>query len=366
MESILPNFYYHPRMLAYEISPTHPLKPERLRRTIELLERLGVRPVDPGPGTLEDVLRIHTLEYVEAIRCYDPAENLPDTDTDRRSEFGLGRGDNPAFGNMYQSSLAYVGGTSRAARDILHGAALAFGIAGGLHHALAAKASGFCIFNDPAIACHILLERFERVAYVDIDVHHGDGVQWLFYDEPRILTCSIHEEGRTLWPGTGWMEETGVGCSSINVPLAAKTSGPVWLDAFERGILPALEAFEPLAIVLQMGTDSHFNDPLAHLNNTVRHWLGAIERVRELGVPIVALGGGGYALSMVPRMWTAACLTLAGLEVPDRLPEDLGESWETPRFLDDYEPADLKAGQTEANHVICWLRDRVHPNIRAN
>ena len=363
MLSPISRFYYHPRMLAYEISPTHPLKPERLRRTVQLIESFGTEPLDPGIGLVDDIFRVHDPDYVAAIRELDPANPSVDTDIDRLNRFGLGRGDNPAFPKMYEASLAYVGGTARAARDIVDGANLAFGISGGLHHALASKASGFCIFNDPAIACHILRERFSRVAYVDIDVHHGDGVQWLFYDDPSVLTCSIHEEGRSLWPGTGWMEETGKGYSSVNVPVAAKTSGTVWLDAFERDILPAIERFEPEAIVLQLGADSHFDDPLAHVSNTVRHWLAAVARVRDLNVPIVATGGGGYALRNVPRMWTAACLTLAGAEVPDRLPASLAEEWGVVSFLDEFEPADSEAGKEYVDHVLDWLSVHVHPNV---
>ena len=196
--SSLPHFYYSPAILGYDLGPNHPLRPERLRRTIELLGRYGVEPIDPGQCIVEDLLRVHDEEYVEDVR------------TGGTAEFGFGRGDNPAFPGMWEASLAYVSATVKAAEAVRDGAPLAFAIGGGLHHAQRRKASGFCIFDDPAIACHILLERFERVAYVDIDVHHGDGVQWIFYEEPRVLTCSIHEEGRTLFPGTGFVEETGV------------------------------------------------------------------------------------------------------------------------------------------------------------
>jgi acetoin utilization protein AcuC len=224
------------------------------------------------------------------------------------------------------------------------------------------KASGFCIFDDPAIACHILLERFDRVAYVDIDVHHGDGVQWIYYEEPRVLTCSIHEEGGTLFPGTGFVEETGAEFSSLNVPVLAYTTGDVWLDAFERGILPGLERFQPQAIVLQLGTDTHRDDPLGHVKSDVQSWVTAVRRVMEFKVPIVAVGGGGYNLTTVPRMWAAACLTLGGVEFEDRIPPDLAEAWGMPTFFDP-EPEAQGIGREYAEGVVDWLSRNHHPNI---
>ncbi len=257
---MLDHFYYSPEILNYDFGPSHPLKPERLRRTIALLELYGVEPIDPGIGLIEDLLRVHSNEYVGAVQLLSQGKTNV-----RPYDHGFGSGDNPQFPGMYEAALAYCSASAQAAKAVRDGAKLAFSIGGGLHHARRDRASGFCIFDDPAIACHILLERFERVAYVDIDVHHGDGVQWIFYGEPRVLTCSIHEDGRTLFPGTGGLEETGVEFTSFNVPIAARTSGDVWLDAFRQTIPAALEAFGTEAIVLQMGTDAHFLDPLAPL-----------------------------------------------------------------------------------------------------
>lgn len=357
---MLPNFFYHPRMLDYQITPTHPLKPERLRRTIELVERLGAKTIDPGLPSENEVLRVHSRAYLEAVQKLDPALTPEDAIgedelIETMSEFGFMSGDNPAFPNMYASSMAYLGGTVKAAEAVRDGAKLAYNIAGGLHHALRSKASGFCVFNDPAIACAILREKFDRVAYVDIDVHHGDGVQWIFYNDPSVLTCSIHEEGRSLWPGTGWTNETGVQFSAVNVPIQARTTGDVWLDGFRRGILPALEHFQPEALVLQMGTDTHFLDPLAHLRNTAQEWLEAVRLIRGLDLPIVALGGGGYNLTTVPRMWTAACLTLGGVEVPAEVPTDLAEAWDMRRIFDAELPGPRGSGQEYVDQMIVWL-----------
>lgn len=358
-------------MLDYVIYDGHPLNPERLRRTIELLGRYGVEPIDPGMATREDALRVHSEAFVDAVYALDPAnsdlfdqpydhENI---ERDIRIRFGFASGDNPPFRGMYESSLAYLGGTVRAALAVRDGAPLSFGIAGGLHHARRSQASGFCIFDDPAVACHILREKFDRVAYVDIDVHHGDGVQWIFYNDPTVLTCSIHEEPRSLYPGTGGVEEVGEQFTSLNVPLKAGTTGDVWLNAFEQGILPGLVAYQPQAIVLQMGTDSHAKDPLAHIQNTQSEWLAAVQHIMELGLPIVAVGGGGYSLDTVPRMWTSACLTLGGVSFEDAIPADLAQRWAVPTFSDEDQSPDRGGGKRHADSVVDWLKTNHHPNI---
>jgi acetoin utilization protein AcuC len=374
--SALTHFYYHPRMLAYDFGPQHPLKPERLRRAVLLLESYGVTPIDPGEGGDHDVLRVHDGDYVDAVANKSSElsnstvrpDHRKDQQRDRRLgldpfKFGFSpMSDNPPFAGMYEASLAYVSGTARAAEAVRDGAPLAFGLAGGLHHAHRERASGFCIFNDPAVAIHILREKFERVAYVDIDVHHGDGVQWMFYDDPHVLTCSIHQDPRTLFPGAGFLEETGEAFTSLNVPLAPGTTGDVWLWAFENGVMPALEKFRPEAIVLQMGTDTHYLDPLAHINNTSQEWVQAVRLVRDFGVPIVALGGGGYEITCVPRMWTAACLTLGRLEFDDELP-DFATEWGMTTFSDRETPGPRGSGRAHAEAAVEWLSANLIPNL---
>ncbi|MBI1755786.1 MAG: acetoin utilization protein AcuC [Fimbriimonas ginsengisoli] len=343
--------FYDPRMLAYDFGPVHPLRPERLRRAMELLGRLDVLHTDPGLGMSEDVLRVHSPRYIEAVRRFSgqPAS---------ASGFGFDGLDNPPFEGMFEASLAYVGGTAAAARAVLGGESVAISLSGGLHHAHRERASGFCIFNDPAIAISILRERFERVAYIDIDVHHGDGVQGLFFADPTVLTCSIHEEGASLFPGTGWVNETGASGTAVNVPLEAGTTGDVWLWAFRHAILPTVEAFAPGAIVLQMGTDAHFLDPLAHLDVAAQDWLEAVRAVKGLGLPIVAVGGGGYNLTTVPRMWAAATLTLLGRAAPDRLPDDLAAAWGTTSFFDAEPPGPSGRGRAYAEAVATELANR--------
>ncbi len=356
-------FYVHPRTTDYSFGEKHPLKPERLRRTLRLLERLGGPPVlHPGEGRVEDALRVHAPDYVEAIRLVDEGGLEPEDRKDLCAQYGL-YGDNPPFPGMYETSLAYNTASARAAEAVCHGAPLAFAIGGGLHHAHRKRASGFCIFDDPAVACAVLRDHFARVAYVDIDVHHGDGVQNIFYNDPTVLTCSIHEEGKTLFPGTGYPEEIGADFTSLNVPVQAKTTADVWLDAFTKTIPPALERYRPEAIVLQLGTDTHHLDPLGHVQSTLDAYIEAVRIIRDLGIPIVAVGGGGYNLTTVPRMWTAAVLELCRVEYPDDLPTDLAAEWGIPRFSDPNLPFSPGGGKAYAERVVDTIQKEILPHI---
>jgi acetoin utilization protein AcuC len=182
-------------------------------------------------------------------------------------------------------------------------------------------------------------------------------VQWIWYDDPRVLTCSIHESGRTLFPGTGFSEETGRDFTSLNVPLAAHTTGDVWVDAFRRAILPALARFKPQAIVLQTGSDPHFRDPLGHLDVAAQDWLEAVREVKGLGLPLVACGGGGYNMESVIRMWSAAVLVLSDVEFEDELPRNLAEKWGIPRFYDSAPPGPAGRGAAEAEKAIAYVHE---------
>ncbi|MBX7134905.1 MAG: hypothetical protein K1X67_19740 [Fimbriimonadaceae bacterium] len=337
-----PSIFYHPRMLSYSFGPSHPFKPERLSRAMNVLASvMEIDVVDPGPGDPDDPLRVHEPAYVDAVRSGNPG-----------GRYGFGPGDNPPFPGMFEATLAYGAGTLAAARAVRDGSQLGCTLGGGLHHARRSEASGFCIFNDPACAISVLKERFERVAYVDIDLHHGDGVQWLWYDDPNVLKCSIHQDGRTLYPGTGFVTETGASCSSINVPLEPGTTGDTWLWAFEHAILPALHCFKPGAVVLEMGADPHFSDPLGHLMVSAQEWWHAIATVRDLGLPLVACGGGGYNMDAVVRMWAGAVLTLWGQEIPPLVPGD--RELPTPRG----------AGREQAERVVAYLEANVLPGCK--
>jgi acetoin utilization protein AcuC len=349
-------------MTAYDFGPQHPLKPVRLERTVALLKACvpGFQCIDPGPGSVKDALRVHSLEYVEVVRAL--SDDATFMCREEMWPWGFGTADDPVFEGMFEASLAYVAGTVRAAEAVRDGAPLAFGIAGGLHHAQRSRASGFCVFNDPAIACSILRERFDRVAYVDIDLHHGDGVQALFFDDPTVMTCSIHETGRRLYPGTGFVEERGAGDACINVPLEPFTTGDVWLWAFENGIVPALRRFAPQAVVLQMGTDPHFLDPLGHLQVAAQEWVEAVKRVQSLGLPIVAAGGGGYELSCVPRMWSAAVMTLCGIAYDDAIPDSVPREWGMATFADHALPQPRNQGREAAESVVARLASGPRPS----
>ena len=239
---------------------------------------------------------------------------------------GLGTDDNPIFFGMHEASALICGGSLAAAREIAEGRAdRAVNIAGGLHHAMADRAAGFCVYNDCAVAISWLLDHgFERIAYVDVDVHHGDGVQAAFYDDPRVLTISLHQHPMTLWPGTGWSREYGDGKAAgyaVNLPLPPGTSDPGWLRAFDAVVPSLLTAFRPQVLVTQCGADTHREDPLADLGLSVDGHREIYRRLRELATHTadgrwLATGGGGYGLfRVVPRSWTHLIATVLDRDV---------------------------------------------------
>ena len=340
-----PLYFYSKALMSYDMGPQHPLRPQRLRMTRELLESYGLfehalELAVPEMADEEEVAETHSPEYLEALSALDRGESLRNT-----YRYGLGTGDNPIFPGIYESSLLYTGGSVGAAQAVLEGDAVAFSMAGGLHHAHYARAAGFCVLNDCAVAIRRLRRKFARVAYVDIDVHHGDGVQELFYTDPSVLTISLQEVGRSFFPGTGYVEEIGEGAGegySVNVPYAPYTPGDIWLQGWREAALPILKAFDPDAILLQMGADTHALDPLAHLCLRAQDWLEAVKDVQALGKPIVAVGGGGYNLKTVPRMWTLAVSTLIGQELPDTVPDSYMWKGDIP-FLTDSAPFKVEA-----------------------
>jgi acetoin utilization protein AcuC len=339
-------FLYAPEFLSYDLGPKHPLQQRRLHLVCEqLLARQVLKPpVADGPvayfrpSPVDEALlaRVHTADYLDAVRrASDGATG------DWLDRFGLGAGDTPAFPGMYEAARLYAGGTADAAALVLDGTAqIAFNVAGGFHHAHPGRASGFCTFNDLAVGVLTLLDGgLERVAYIDIDAHHGDGVQACFWDDPRVLTISLHESGRWLFPGTGFPDERGgpdaLG-TALNLPFAPGTGDAIWHEAFDAVVPEALARFAPQALVLQLGADAHYGDPLAHLQLTARGWLQALTKLLTLGsdLPIVVTGGGGYNLKTVERLWTLTTLACAGLP----LPEDL---------LAEPEPPAIDRGQRE-------------------
>jgi acetoin utilization protein AcuC len=323
--------FWDERLTSYDFGPEHPMNPVRVDLTMALARSLGV--FDTPGVSLEtfspagdDLLRlVHDEDYIAAVRAerVDPAR-------------GLGLADNPVFSHMHDASALVAGATVAAASAVWNGTAThAANIAGGLHHAMRAAASGFCVYNDPAIAIAWLLEQgARRVAYVDVDVHHGDGVQAAFYDDPRVLTISLHETPRTLFPGTGLPQESGTGPAagtSVNVALPPGTDDRHWLRAFDAVVPPLLREFAPEVLVTQQGCDSHELDPLAHLTLSVDGQRAAYRALHRLahetaGGRWVLVGGGGYELvQVVPRAWTHLLAEASGRPIAPETPTP--QSW---------------------------------------
>jgi acetoin utilization protein AcuC len=315
------------QLTEYDFGPGHPLAPVRVELTMRLARSLGVLTAPgvavaaPVPASDADLELVHTPEYIAAVRRAGDSGLTPDL-----LRFGLGTADDPVFAGMHEASALVTGATLAAARAVALGSAEhAVSIAGGLHHAMAGHASGFCVYNDPAIAIRALLDQgLERVAYVDIDVHHGDGVQAAFYSDPRVLTISLHEHPATLFPGTGRPSESGgpgADGYAVNVALPAGTRDGGWLRAFHAIVPPLLRAFEPQVLVSQHGCDTHWMDPLANLRLTVDGQRAAHAAIHRLahetaGGRWLLTGGGGYELvQVVPRTWTHLLAEAAGQPV---------------------------------------------------
>ncbi|WP_432928823.1 acetoin utilization protein AcuC [Microbispora sp. CA-135349] len=296
-------------LVSYDFGPGHPLAPVRVELTMALARDLGVLDAAATIGCLsateDEIALVHDRDYIEAVKTVSK-DGRPDL------RYGLGTEDNPAFVGVHEASALVTGATLAAARAVWSGGAEhAVNVAGGLHHAMPGAASGFCVYNDPAVAIAWLLSQgATRIAYVDVDVHHGDGVQAAFYNDPRVLTISLHESPRTLFPGTGFPEETGAEGTAVNVALPAGCGDTGWLRAFHAVVPPLLRAFAPQILVTQQGCDSHALDPLAHLMLSVdgqRTAYAALHRLAHetAGGRWIAVGGGGYELvQVVPRAWT--------------------------------------------------------------
>ena len=309
---------YGESFMDYRHSQDHPLQPIRVKLTYELIQELGLArhavAAAPRVATDAELHLVHSASYVELVkRLSDPAE-LDDPHAEVYGESGFGPGDNPVFPGMHRGAAIIVGASVQAAEAVHSGeVSHAFNPAGGLHHAMRARASGFCVYNDAAAAIAWLRARGHRVAYVDVDVHHGDGTEAIFAGDPDVLTISLHETGRTLFPGTGFPDDVGVGSargSIANLPFEPYAWDGPWLAGFEAVVPPLLRAFRPTVIVTQDGCDTHLVDPLAHLRNSTRIWPAVGRCFHELAHELcdgrwVALGGGGYAVrEVVPRAWT--------------------------------------------------------------
>jgi acetoin utilization protein AcuC len=316
-------------LLRYDLGD-HPLDPVRVELTMALardlgvLDRPGVTMVTPEPADEATLSRVHRPDYIAAVRAGGPG-------------YGLDTPDNPVFPGMHEASALVVGATLAAAEAVFTGrASRAVNVAGGLHHAMPDRASGFCVYNDPAIAIARLLDRgVERIAYVDVDVHHGDGVQEIFYSDPRVLTVSLHETPLALFPGTGFPTETGgpgAEGTAVNVALPPGTTDSGWLRAFHAVVPSVVRQFQPQILFSQCGADAHRLDPLADLRLTVDGQRASYLALRDLAEELcagrwVVTGGGGYALvEAVPRAWAHLLAVVTGEPIDPATPTP--DSWQ--------------------------------------
>jgi len=349
----------------------HPLKPMRLKRTYELLTAYGAfdapgsHLVAPRPASREELLLFHTAGYVDAVARLSAGPSSSQGGDERHTSarrYGFRPDETPVFPGMAETEGLKVGAGLAGARWIVGGQGrVAFSFAGGLHHARPAFASGFCVFNDVAVAIHWLTRQtFSeglRVAYVDVDVHHGDGVQAAFYDTDQVLTISLHQAGIMFYPGTGFPEELGDGEGhghSINLPFLIYTDEDLYLWAFRRVVPPLVRQFAPDVLVTQLGVDTHYRDPLARLMLTTHGYVAVVEELKALAEEAgrwLAFGGGGYDLDVVPRAWTLAYGVMSGQPFPDELPPAYTTRY-GPGRLHDTEgpqpPEDWMAAQTRA------------------
>jgi len=313
-------FLYHDDYLDYNFGPSHPLKPQRYKDTFELLQKLGifnemVKHYKPNHASEEDLKLVHSPEYIQMVK--------------RKCEQGTGYldyGDTPARKGVYEASCAKVGGSILGADLIMHGDVKhAFNVGGGLHHAKRDSAAGFCVFNDVAIAARHLQQRhhLKRIAIVDVDGHHGDGTQWIFYREP-ILTISLHRYGGgpfgRFYPGSGSFDEIGEGEGrgySVNVPLPMGTFDEAYLEAFNEIVPPLIEKYKPEILLNQFGVDTHYQDPLVGLSLTTKSYVEVSSTLHQLAHKFsdgryLIFGGGGYESSNVSRCWALMFITVAG------------------------------------------------------
>lgn len=367
-------FIYSPDQLDYKFSETHPFNQKRLQLTMDLLHMNNSlhedEIIEPRLASDEELLLGHDAAYIDIVKRAGHGY-LKDGEGE---SYGIGTEDTPIFKNMHEASAMFVGGTLTACDYVMQGKSQhALNLGGGLHHGFRGKASGFCIYNDSTVAIKYMQKKYNaRVLYIDTDAHHGDGVQWSFYDDPTVCTLSIHETGRYLFPGTGGVTERGNGDgygTSFNLPIDAFTEDESFLELYEQAIREIVAHFKPDVILTQNGADAHFLDPLTHLYGTMKIYNEIPRIAHELAHEFcegrwIAVGGGGYDIwRVVPRAWALIWLTMTDQETPtgplpsewlekwqEESPVTLIPTWEDPDNL--YDPIPRKAEITEKNGQI--------------
>jgi len=320
-------FIYTDDFMKFNYGPSHPLKTFRLKLTYELIKAFGLLSlpdtcyIEAKAAADEDLLLFHDKDYIEILKAVNRGFKIPGA-----GYFGLGDGDNPVFEGLFDWSKLVTGASLQAVELVDSGEVnTAFNISGGLHHALASRASGFCYVNDVVIAIKSLLRKGRKVAYIDIDAHHADGVQEAFYDTDEVLTISIHETGKMLFPGTGFEDETSKGKGegySVNIPVPPYSDDEIFVYAFDEIVPPLIEKFRPDIVVSQLGVDSFYNDPLSDLNYTNNGFCRVVKRIKELSPKWAALGGGGYEIANVAKAWTLAWAIMNDTDIPDMIPDN--------------------------------------------
>lgn len=344
-------FIHHQDSKGYKFGDEHPFNPIRLTLTTELLRAAGAlepaQIIQPAAAASLPLLSlVHRLDYIEAVQSL--SKDKPATaEIDEAGRYGLHTEDTPFFPGMHEAAAAIVAGSVEAADCVMSGKALhAYHMAGGLHHAFPERGSGFCVYNDAAVAIKYIQQTYgARVLYIDTDVHHGDGVQWIFYNDPDICTYSIHETGKFLFPGTGYVHEKGNDAgfgSCYNVPLEPYTEDESWLECFRQSIARIAAAFKPDVIISQHGCDAHAYDPLSHMHCSMKIYQEMPAIIHELAHKHsngrwIALGGGGYDIwRVVPRAWSLVWLTMTDNPIAsslaleghnERLPQSWLEQW---------------------------------------
>ena len=319
---------YSNALLEYEFRKDHPLKPDRLKLTYLLSKQLGlldkVKEIEPTLASRNDLELFHSPEYIDVVVDAGTNNNI-------HPHYGLGTPDNPIFPLIHETGARYVGATLDAMRAIMNGTSNAFCISGGLHHGHKSQASGFCIYNDVAIAINMLHKKRKcKVLYFDFDAHHGDGVQNAFYRSKDVLTISVHQTGKTLFPGSGFIYETGTGEGvgySVNIPLIPGAGTPELIRAFDEVVVPLFESYKPDLLITQLGVDGHYLDPLANLAYTSHGFETVVRKLRDLSTDIcdigwLAVGGGGYHPINVARLWTLFLGIMLDEDIPNRMPDE--------------------------------------------
>jgi acetoin utilization protein AcuC len=370
-------FIYTDAYLDYDYGLTHPLRIIRLKltydliRAYELLDLPSVQFIPTMKAQEKDLAAFHVEEYLDVLKQANEGRL-----TGSAYDFGLGPGDNPIFPGLYNFSLLLTGATLQAVDFVAdERGEIAFNIAGGLHHAMRSRASGFCYINDPVIGIMRLLSRGKRVAYIDIDAHHGDGVQKAFYETNQVLTVSLHESGSTLFPGTGFEYEMGRGEGegySVNLPFPHDTNDGVYIWAFEEVVPELIHAFQPDVVVTQLGVDTFYDDPLTNLHLSILGYERVLKRIKDLAPRWVALGGGGYNISNVARAWTLAWAVMNGIELKEDLPEPffkeaekMGVKERALRGSPRTPPHRLnEESRVEMERVVRYIKETIFPKVK--